>query len=226
MKEKDKRVKQVSEMLGSIKVIKMFAWEKPLADRIAQDRSREVERLKSYGYLSSLQSIFWNSAPVTVSMATFGAYAALGNTLDMHVVLPALAIINIMSFPLFVLPLLISAVISGRVAMARLNDFLNLPERDTSHITVTPPGAAEPITLRNVTVGRNASRPIVSPMPTAVADLEKASLDHTFALALRPNLPRRAQGEGHLLMRELRRRPLPRLDLSEPMPGAWHGAHL
>ena len=162
MKEKDKRVKQVSEMLGSIKVIKMFAWEKPLADRIAQDRSREVERLKSYGYLSSLQSIFWNSAPVTVSMATFGAYAALGNTLDMHVVLPALAIINIMSFPLFVLPLLISAVISGRVAMARLNDFLNLPERDTSHITVTPPGAAEPITLRNVTVGRNASRPIVS----------------------------------------------------------------
>jgi hypothetical protein len=60
------------------------------------------------------------------------------------------------------------------------------------------------------------------PMPTAVADLEKASLDHTFALALRPNLPRRAQGEGHLLMRELRRRPLPRLDLSEPMPGAWH----
>ena len=161
MKEKDSRVKQVSEMLASIKVIKMFAWEKPLATRIAKERSREVDRLKKYGYLSSLQSIFWNSAPVTVSMATFGAYAALGNTLDMHIVLPALAIINIMSFPLFVLPLLISAVISGRVAMARLNDFLNLPERDTSHITITPPGAAEPITLSNVTVGRNASRPIV-----------------------------------------------------------------
>ena len=56
-----------------------------------------------------------------------------------QVVLPALSVINIMSFPLFVFPLLISAVISGRVAMARLNDFLNLPERDLSHITYTSP---------------------------------------------------------------------------------------
>ena len=101
----------VSELLHSIKVIKMFAWERPLADRIAKDRAHEVDRLKRYGYMSSVQSIFWNSAPVTVSMATFGAYAAMGNTLDMHIVIPALAIINIMSFPLFVFPLLISAVI-------------------------------------------------------------------------------------------------------------------
>merc|ERR1719199_1857472 len=146
MKEKDKRVKLVSELLHSIKVIKMFAWERPLADRIAKDRAHEVDRLKRYGYMSSVQSIFWNSAPVTVSMATFGAYAAMGNTLDMHIVLPALAIINIMSFPLFVFPLLISAVISGRVALNRLNDFMALPELDTSHITPlsdsSPIGAA------------------------------------------------------------------------------------
>ena len=51
---------------------------------------------------------------MTVSIATFGAYTAFGNKLSMKVVLPALAIINIMSFPLFVFPLLISAVISGR----------------------------------------------------------------------------------------------------------------
>jgi len=162
MKEKDKRVKQVSEMLQSIKVIKMFAWEKPLAVRISEDRKQEVARLKRYGYISSLQSIFWNSAPVTVSIATFGAYAAMGNRLDMHIVLPALAIINIMSFPLFVFPLLISAVISGRVAMGRLNDFINLPERDTSHITRTQPSDLVPIKLTDVTVGWNSSRPIVA----------------------------------------------------------------
>ena len=161
MKEKDKRVKLVSELLHSIKVIKMFAWERPLADRIAKDRAHEVDRLKRYGYMSSVQSIFWNSAPVTVSMATFGAYAAMGNTLDMHIVLPALAIINIMSFPLFVFPLLISAVISGRVALGRLNDFLRLPERDTAHIAPTLPGAATPIKLTNLTAGWNCSRPVV-----------------------------------------------------------------
>lgn len=42
-----------------------------------------------------------------------------------------------MSFPLFVFPLLISAVISGKVALGRLNEYMNLPERDTSHIIKT-----------------------------------------------------------------------------------------
>ena len=85
MREKDRRVKTVSEILQSMRVIKMFAWETPLSRRVSDIRTAEVHRLKHYGYLSSLQSIFWNSAPVTVSIATFGAYAALGNRLDMQV---------------------------------------------------------------------------------------------------------------------------------------------
>ena len=44
-----------------------------------------MDRLKQYGYVSALQSIFWNSAPVTVSIATFGAYTGMGNTLSMKV---------------------------------------------------------------------------------------------------------------------------------------------
>lgn len=161
MKEKDKRVKTVSEVLHSMKVIKMFAWERPLSNQIRSTREVEVQRLRRYGYISSLQSIFWNSAPVTVSVATFGAYTALGNRLDMQIVLPALAIINIMSFPLFVFPLLISAVISGKVALGRLNEYMNLPERDTSHIIKTDDSSLTPIALEGCALGWNASRPIL-----------------------------------------------------------------
>jgi hypothetical protein len=46
---------QVSEILNSIKVIKMFAWERPLAQRISDIRCMEVDRLKQYGYISALQ---------------------------------------------------------------------------------------------------------------------------------------------------------------------------
>ena len=46
---------QVSEILNSIKVIKMFAWERPLAQRISDIRCMEVDRLKQYGYVSALQ---------------------------------------------------------------------------------------------------------------------------------------------------------------------------
>eukprot|EP00283_Hemiselmis_rufescens_P014305 CAMPEP_0173443524 /NCGR_PEP_ID=MMETSP1357-20121228/30032_1 /TAXON_ID=77926 /ORGANISM="Hemiselmis rufescens, Strain PCC563" /LENGTH=1295 /DNA_ID=CAMNT_0014409445 /DNA_START=9 /DNA_END=3896 /DNA_ORIENTATION=- len=162
MKEKDKRVKTVSEILQSMKVIKMFAWEQPLTNKVSEIRSNEVSRLRRYGYLSSLQSIFWNSAPITVSIATFGAYATLGNKLDMGIVLPALSIINIMSFPLFVFPLLISAVISGKVALLRLANYMDLPERDLSLVTPTLPDDPLPIRLENVTMGWNATRPILS----------------------------------------------------------------
>lgn len=34
--------------------------------QIRSTREVEVQRLRRYGYISSLQSIFWNSAPVTV----------------------------------------------------------------------------------------------------------------------------------------------------------------
>ena len=44
MKEKDKRVKTVSEILQSMKVIKMFAWEKPLTTKVADIRDEEVRR--------------------------------------------------------------------------------------------------------------------------------------------------------------------------------------
>ena len=162
MKEKDKRVKTVSEILQSMKVIKMFAWEKPLTKRVADIRAEEVQRLKTYGYISSLQSIFWNSAPITVSIATFGAYAYLGNKLEMSVVLPALSIINIMSFPLFVFPLLISAVISGKVAMKRLSDYMNLDERDASAVTHTDPASVLPISFDNATIGWNATSAVLS----------------------------------------------------------------
>ncbi|EKX42001.1 hypothetical protein GUITHDRAFT_88223 [Guillardia theta CCMP2712] len=162
MVEKDRRVKQVSEMLHSIKVIKMFAWEKPLLRRIADVRKKEVKRLRRYGYIASMQSIFWNSAPVTVSVATFGAYAALGHPLTMQVVLPALSIINIMSFPLFVFPLLISSIVSGRVALNRINEFMSLEERDLSHIQFTSSQDLLPFQLQSATIGWNASRPILT----------------------------------------------------------------
>jgi ABC-type multidrug transport system fused ATPase/permease subunit len=86
MKEKDKRVKTVSEILHSMKVIKMFAWERPLMQRVSEIRENEVRRLKAYGHFSSVQNIFWNSASITICIAVFGAYAAMGNTLDMQVI--------------------------------------------------------------------------------------------------------------------------------------------
>jgi len=135
MKLKDSRMKRVKEMLHGMRVIKCFAWEQPIMKKVQEFRSQEMAALRKYAVLASLQSIFWNSAPVTVSIATFGVFAAMGGQLSLELVFPSLAIINIMRFPLNLVPMLVAWVVAGRVSMLRLQDFFT--SEDLVHY-VTP----------------------------------------------------------------------------------------
>ena len=53
MKEKDKRVKLINEILNGIKVLKLYAWENSFKDQIIGFRYKEIESLKSIAYYSS-----------------------------------------------------------------------------------------------------------------------------------------------------------------------------
>ena len=47
MKERDSRMKQMTEMLSGIKVLKLYAWEFPFMERINQIRNKEINLLKT-----------------------------------------------------------------------------------------------------------------------------------------------------------------------------------
>jgi hypothetical protein len=57
------------------------------------------------GLLSLWNSILFNSGPVFVSLAAFGAYQALGYELTAAVAFPALALFNLLRFPIIMLPM-------------------------------------------------------------------------------------------------------------------------
>jgi ABC-type multidrug transport system fused ATPase/permease subunit len=73
-----------------------------------------------------------------------------------------MSIINIMSFPLFVFPVLLSSVTSSRVATRRLTNYMKLPERDVSAITPVAPDSQYALEINDAVIGWNASRPILS----------------------------------------------------------------
>jgi hypothetical protein len=56
MQATDKRVTLVGEILSSIRMIKIFAWEKPMTKRISDARERELSsirnRAKIFAYVS------------------------------------------------------------------------------------------------------------------------------------------------------------------------------
>lgn len=104
MKAKDERVELNSEVLSGMKVIKFQAWEESFQARILALREVELQRLFRYFIGSSISRMFWTFTPLLVAVATFAAYIWSGHVLDVASALTALALFNILRFPLFMLP--------------------------------------------------------------------------------------------------------------------------
>lgn len=64
MVSKDRRVELSSEVLGSMKIVKLQAWEGPFMDRITQLRDEELYRLRNYIVANSFSIMLWNAVPL------------------------------------------------------------------------------------------------------------------------------------------------------------------
>ena len=66
MKYKDERVKLTNEVLGGMKVIKLYAWEPSFEEQILKIRAKEVTQLKYAAYYNAVSSFIWSCAPFLV----------------------------------------------------------------------------------------------------------------------------------------------------------------
>ncbi|KAH9413433.1 Mrp-4p [Dermatophagoides pteronyssinus] len=130
MKKKDERVKVINELLNGIRVIKLYAWEVPFIQKVSNIRNSEIDYLKKNGYLHSVTSFLWTCAPFMVSFVTFAIYvlSSKDNVLDPQKAFVSLSLFNLLRFPLSMLPMLISMLVSCSVSITRLNRFLNSPQ--------------------------------------------------------------------------------------------------
>ena len=67
MKEKDKRVKLMSEILNGIKVLKLYAWEESFSKIVYRIRQNELDLIKRAGFVTAVVTFFWQCAPFFVS---------------------------------------------------------------------------------------------------------------------------------------------------------------
>ena len=70
-----------------------------------------------------------------ISLAGFGTYVALGGKITAAVAFPALALFNLLRFPIIMFPMQIMSLIFGKVALNRIQKFMNAEE-----IEETPTG--------------------------------------------------------------------------------------
>ncbi|ODQ81978.1 hypothetical protein BABINDRAFT_170555 [Babjeviella inositovora NRRL Y-12698] len=139
MKTKDLRTKAINELLTSIKSIKLYAWEKPVLEKITHIRNDlELENIRRIGIFDSITVFFWEGLPFLITFATFATFLVLGTApLTPDIIFPALALFTIMGDLIYEIPGLISAIIETRVSLVRLSGFLASGEIDTDLIEIS-----------------------------------------------------------------------------------------
>jgi ATP-binding cassette, subfamily C (CFTR/MRP), member 1 len=121
MASKDSRVKIMNETLQGIRLIKFFAWEASFQGKISDIRDEELAALRSSAYLRAIMTFLWMSTPLLVSMVTFIVYTVAGYELTPEKAFTALALFNILRFPLNMLPSVISGMVEASISLKRLD---------------------------------------------------------------------------------------------------------
>lgn len=136
MREKDKRIKLLSEMIHGIKIVKIHAWEESFRHRIEAIRASEIASLIKQVWYSAFITFAFTSLPFFVSLASFATYVLMdsSNVLDARRAFTSLSLFNIMRFPLAILPMLLQSLALFKVSLRRMNKFLESEETDPDAI--------------------------------------------------------------------------------------------
>ncbi|XP_050048216.1 multidrug resistance-associated protein 1 [Dermacentor andersoni] len=150
MKHKDERIKLMNEILGGMKVLKLYAWEPSFQDHVQSIREREVRNLRRMAYVSGILSFLWTCAPFLVSLMSFMTYVLIDekNVLDPQRAFVSLTLFHILRFPLSMLPMLISMLVQASVSVKRMNKYLGHEELE-EYVSHEKDDASTPIWIRN-----------------------------------------------------------------------------
>lgn len=150
---KDKRMRQISEILNGIKVLKLSGWEVPFMERVQQTRLQEVSYLRKFSLLDSVFGFLWTCAPYLAALASFATFLAVNPSkqLTPEIAFVSLALFGLLRFPMGILPDVISKYIRFVVSMGRLAKFLGEAELDRNAVG-TSPEQGHSVTLKNATL--------------------------------------------------------------------------
>ncbi|KAK7751482.1 ATP-binding cassette glutathione S-conjugate transporter ycf1 [Diatrype stigma] len=140
MKNKDARSRLISEIINNMKSIKLYAWSTAFMNKLNYVRNDlELKNLRRIGAAQAFANFTWSTTPFLVSCLTFTVFVfTQDRPLTTEIVFPALALFNLLTFPLAVLPMVITSIIEASVAVGRLTDYLMAEEIQPDAVTVGP----------------------------------------------------------------------------------------
>jgi ABC-type multidrug transport system fused ATPase/permease subunit len=125
----DSRIKLLNEVLGGMRVIKYYSWEERFSNKVHDIREKELETLKKAQTMRAYNMFLINANPVALSVGTFVTYGLTEGSLSAAKAFEALALFQLLLWPLLLLPRTITAVfVDGKIALGRIEGFLHAGE--------------------------------------------------------------------------------------------------
>ncbi|XP_060893145.1 ATP-binding cassette sub-family C member 12-like [Labrus mixtus] len=132
----DSRVRTMNEILNSIKLIKMYAWEESFEKKVADLRKKEKKQLKRVCHIQNLNTSITGIIPTVATVLTFIVHTLLGLSLNTSDAFTTIAIFNSMRFCLGLMPMSVKNLAEAAVSLTRLKKLLLIqnPEPYMSHM--------------------------------------------------------------------------------------------
>ncbi|KAJ1310438.1 hypothetical protein OPQ81_007171 [Rhizoctonia solani] len=128
----EKRIKALHEILGAMRIIKLFAWELPFMDRIGGYRRTEMSYLRSRLTLRSFNNAFAFSLPTLSTVVSFVIYSASGHRLEPGIIFSSLSLFVLLRTPMTFLPVALNAITDASAAVQRLQPVFMAETRSES----------------------------------------------------------------------------------------------
>nr|CAD7398178.1 unnamed protein product [Timema poppensis] len=152
----DERVRLMDEIITGVRVIKMYAWERPFASMIRWARKYEINIIRRTSYLRGISmSLYLCISRITI-FSVMVSLVLLGEPLTSNKVFMYAAYLNVISF--LVTNLFVRAITEAAetlVSVRRLKDFLLQEELDDTrrltHTTTERTFNPYPVILKSVT---------------------------------------------------------------------------
>ncbi|XP_069405894.1 ATP-binding cassette sub-family C member 11 isoform X3 [Ovis canadensis] len=119
----DQRIRMTSEVLTSIKLIKMYAWEKPFTKVIKDLRKKETKLLEKCGFIQSLTTVILFLAPSVSVVSLFLTHTGLRLKLTTSVAFSTVATLSPMRLLVFFTPFAVKGLTNSVSAADRFKKF-------------------------------------------------------------------------------------------------------
>lgn len=125
----------MNEVVSGIRIIKMYAWEKPFSTLVNEVRRKEIANIMKSSYLRGLNMTIFFVASKLIAFITFTVFVLLGNPISASAVFMTIALFGAVRLSItHLFPFAIEKMAETHVSVKRIKKFLLLDEIGSSNV--------------------------------------------------------------------------------------------